>query len=493
MAASPPGDSDESSGRPGASTANDPNSADNLMLFVKENGIPKGESSLLRSSRSIVGPSEQSSQLVGGQHAKESDDSVAFGLPKKAYKRRNRSRSNRDGVRSNSTDVFLSSSVHTALPFRHVPRVVKGLAVDADNQEDHMISSNSYMNTASPNSGIVPEEEQSKLQLDMELDGGNAVELTIAQTGGGPSSAQIDGSAFKNMQDNQHNESLESDSQRTQNEMVHLKPEYQGGSEQVSVGGQECDASLAIANIEVQDNCSLINGFNEKIGDRKDPLIEVDNKNGVLGTKGLDLETSGLGAGVQINGNVNKEILTNFKSMGSNGYTKEDAVESGGPMNVKSTNSAEDNNEMEVHNFYDVANANSSSFLGQGNSSLFRDEEILSEKVSNLESKDKDPIVIEGTEQVKITSLENEGMPSILLDSNHPNGNEETRTGRLHCSVDTSVSEIPDPMFTPRDSTISLERQTCSQDLKLETKAHEDAILEEARVIEVSTLSLVHF
>ncbi|KAK1397988.1 Helicase/SANT-associated [Heracleum sosnowskyi] len=482
LAASPPGDSDESSGRPGAPTSNDPNSADNLMLFVKENGFPKGERSLLRSSRSTVGPSEQSSQLVGGQHAKELGDSTAFGLPKKAYKRRNRSRLNRDGVRLNSTDVFLSSSGHAALPYRHVPRMVKGLAVDADNQEDQRISSNSNMNSASPNYSIIPMEEPSKVRLDMELDGGNAVELTISETEGDPSNAQIDPSAFIIMQDSQHSQILESDSQRNPNEMVLSKPVSQAGSEQVSIGGQECDPSLAIANVEVQDTCSLANGFDGNVGDRKDPLIEVDNKDAVLDTKVLDSERSGSGAGVQVNGNVDNVILTNLKSIGSNGYTKEDAVESGEPVNMKSTKLAEDNDETEVDNIFDVANANNSCH-SQGNNSLFRDEEALDEKVSTSESKAKDFIVNEGKEQVVITSLENERKPSNL-DSNHPNRNEDTDMGGLHCSVDTSVPEIPDAMFSAKDSIISLERQTCSQDLKLETKAHEDSILEEARVIE---------
>ncbi|KAL8146814.1 chromatin modification-related protein EAF1 B-like isoform X2 [Apium graveolens] len=455
LAASPPGDSDESSGRPGAPTANEPNSADNLMLFVKENGIPKGERSLLRSSRSTAGPSEQSSQLVGGQHAKESGDSTAFGLPKKAYKRRNRSRPNRDGVRSNSTDIFLSSSGNTALHSHHVPRMVKGLAVDADNQkEDHMISSNSNMNSTSPNCSIVPMEEPSKFQLDMELDGGNAVELTISETEGVPSNAQTDPSAFIIMQDSQHNQILESDSQRNTSELVLSRPESQAGSEQVPIGGG-----------------------------RKDPLTEVGNKNAVFDTKGVDLERSGSGAGVAVNGIVDSENFTNLKSIGSNGYTKEDAVESGEPANMKSTKSAEDKDENKVDNIYDVTNANNSICNSQGNGYLFRYEEALNENVFTSESKAKDLVVIEGKEQLENTFLENERKPSNL-DSNHPNGIEDTRKGGLNCSVDTSVPDIPDAVFSARSSTVFPERQTCSQDLKLETKAHEDSILEEARVIE---------
>ncbi|XP_017252243.1 chromatin modification-related protein EAF1 B isoform X2 [Daucus carota subsp. sativus] len=482
LAASPPGDSDESSGRPRAPSVNDPNSADNLMLFIKENGIPKGERSLLRSSRGTVGPFEQSSQLVGGQHAKESDESTAFGLPKKAYERRNRSRPNRVVVRSNSTDVMSSSSARTALSSLHVPKVVKG-TVDADNQKDHMISSNSNMNPTSPNCIIIPKEEPYKLQIDMELDGGNAAESTVAQPNVGLTNAQIDRSASENMQDSRHNQIMEFEFQRTQNETVLSKPESQAGSEQISVG-QECDPSLNIANNEVQDTCSLINRFGGSIGDGKDPLNEIGNKNGVLEAKGSDLETSGSKAGLQVNGIVDNEILTNLKSIGSNGCTKEDALESGEPTNMESTKSAEDNNVTKVDNICDAANVNNSSCHSQEIGSLLRDEEALNEKVSNSESKAKNLMVIEGNEQVETSFLENERMPGNVIDSNHLNGNKDTHTGRLHCSIDTCVPETPDAMFPPRDSSISLEQQTCSQDLKLETKAREDSILEEARVIE---------
>ncbi|KAL8117732.1 hypothetical protein AgCh_015565 [Apium graveolens] len=51
LADSPPGDSVESSGRPGVPLAYEPNSADNLMLFDGENSIPTGDGSLFRSNK----------------------------------------------------------------------------------------------------------------------------------------------------------------------------------------------------------------------------------------------------------------------------------------------------------------------------------------------------------------------------------------------------------------------------------------------------------
>ncbi|CAH1431916.1 unnamed protein product [Lactuca virosa] len=100
ITASPHGDSVESSGRLGAPSVCEPNSADNLMLFDGANNI-------------------NLSKLDVGHISKESGvDSAVLELPKKSYKRRIRSRPNRDGARSSSTDAVPSRGAHF-LPFRH--------------------------------------------------------------------------------------------------------------------------------------------------------------------------------------------------------------------------------------------------------------------------------------------------------------------------------------------------------------------------------------
>ncbi|PWA63092.1 HAS subgroup [Artemisia annua] len=114
ITASPHGDSVESSGRLGGPSVGEPNSADNLMLFDDENKFhPRTKNTT---------PSEHYSKLDVGRHAKDSGESVALELPKKSYKRRVRSRPNRDGGRSTFRDT-------------------KGLLNDADNQEKFLLNS----------------------------------------------------------------------------------------------------------------------------------------------------------------------------------------------------------------------------------------------------------------------------------------------------------------------------------------------------------------
>lgn len=479
LADSPPGDSVESSGRPGAPSSYEPNSADNLMLFDGENSILKGQRSLLRSNRDTVGPSEQSLQLDRIHHAKESG-ATAFGLPKKAYRRRNRSRPSRDSGRSSSMDLVLSSSNHTMLHSRHVSRELKGLTVDADNQRDYAVSLNFNLKPTSPNRSIVPKAEPSKIQLDKELDGGKAIELFIDQTNEGPPNAPTNLNASINMHDSQPSRPLESEAHRTNKKIVLSKPASHGGSKQVSVGSLECNPSSVKAKLE--DTCSLTAMFSGEIDGVKGPLNEIENKYAVLGAKGLDLETCGNRTGFRLNGNTHSDTCMNLEGVGSNGFTKENTVASEA-LNMEDNKSAEGNNETKVENIYAVAN-NNSLHSHQGYGSLPKSEEALNEKVCGSQSDANDPISIEGKEEVGIT-IENEMMPRNLLDSNPKPGNDNTHTYNLHSSVDFSVPKIPDTKFTTKDSAISPEQQTCSEDLKLKMKVHEDSILEEALVVEV--------
>ncbi|CAO2839913.1 unnamed protein product, partial [Amaranthus hypochondriacus] len=116
LTASPHGDSVESSGRLGATTTCEPNSADN---FDGENEILEIERKSKHPTRVSITP-EHSSQLDGSQNVKESEDSPIFN-PKRsqAYRRRNRSRPNRDGGPRSSSNDMVSRGGPNSLPGRH--------------------------------------------------------------------------------------------------------------------------------------------------------------------------------------------------------------------------------------------------------------------------------------------------------------------------------------------------------------------------------------
>ncbi|CAH1417891.1 unnamed protein product [Lactuca virosa] len=126
ITASPHGDSVESSGRLGALSVGEPNSADNLMLFDGNNKFREVERIL----------------------TKESGESVALELPKKSYKRRIRSR-----------------------PNRHASRDTKGLVHNVENQELKHLSNSNSSNPKSPNVGLTLKNLGSNSCLDIKSNG----------------------------------------------------------------------------------------------------------------------------------------------------------------------------------------------------------------------------------------------------------------------------------------------------------------------------------
>ncbi|XP_076921762.1 chromatin modification-related protein EAF1 A-like [Bidens hawaiensis] len=139
ITASPHGDSVESSGRLGAPSVGEPNSADNLMLFDRENKFHEVEKRPLH------------------LHVNNTVSDVALDLPKKSYKRRNRSRSNRDGGRSSSTDAGPRKG-QPFLTSRHAPKDAKRVEHDDDSQEPKHLS----------NSNLVPKSPVKSTQPDIQ-------------------------------------------------------------------------------------------------------------------------------------------------------------------------------------------------------------------------------------------------------------------------------------------------------------------------------------
>ncbi|KAK9164591.1 hypothetical protein Syun_005493 [Stephania yunnanensis] len=187
--ASPHGDSVESSGRPGAPTCREANSADNLFLYEGENDTVEGQRNNSCRGRSNITPSEQFSQLDGCNILKESDDSVMFRFVVKsqAYARRNRSRSSRENARVSSTELASGGDGDgsPALPStRYSSRDAKGSHSETKYQKDQNVSSVCNSKSTSP-SGNVIKNVISDNQMDKDLDGPQVHESNCSLTKGG--------------------------------------------------------------------------------------------------------------------------------------------------------------------------------------------------------------------------------------------------------------------------------------------------------------------
>ncbi|XP_042419924.1 chromatin modification-related protein EAF1 B-like isoform X4 [Zingiber officinale] len=176
--ASPHGDSVESSGKPGGSMSRETNIGDNLLLFKWENIKVHGERyAKHRGKRGSVALLEQSSQVGVNHNMKETDDSVIFrpGANGQAYARRNRSRTARDSGNLSLTD---SASRHgnkasVASSNAPTPKDIKA--------QDSSFSSISSAKEENQNCiiNVLVADDQVDIPLDMEQNNNTSTNMTV--------------------------------------------------------------------------------------------------------------------------------------------------------------------------------------------------------------------------------------------------------------------------------------------------------------------------
>nr|GEZ62513.1 chromatin modification-related protein EAF1 B-like isoform X1 [Tanacetum cinerariifolium] len=276
ITASPHGDSVESSGRLGGPSVGEPNSADNLMLFDDEN---KFREVSLHPRTNNTTPSEHYSKLDVGRHAKDSGESVALEQPKKSYKRRVRSRPNRDGARSTSTDAG------PRLPSRQTFRDAKGLLNDADNQEK-FLSNSSKPKSLDITLGL--KDLASHTRLDLKLNGKKTQKSTL-----GPSYGTATEIVSQHSEENLLDQPLTSETQETPIALCSVDPGSVGRVEQETLSGSEHPFAVDM----------------QTVGNSREPLL----------TKGLDSKSSWNQTKRSSKGNTENELPRNLQKVGSSG------------------------------------------------------------------------------------------------------------------------------------------------------------------------------
>ncbi|KAL3616333.1 hypothetical protein CASFOL_039723 [Castilleja foliolosa] len=474
------GDSVESSGRPGTNPC-EPNTADNLLLF-SEREVSECNRSKLHPTRSNIVSSEKLSNTDDNRRTGEHGDSASFGLPRKSYKRRYRSRPNRDGTRSSSTDVNPTRGSHgSSLPSRHCPRDDKGLISDVEKQ---IISSNSNSKPTSPADGALHKTRLIDSQQDIKLDGIKTVESTKDLAVAFPVNAASDAIACETPLDDQCNLRSLSSVLKTPIQMGSDEPEAILAMEGMTSADIECQPGVTAVEVKNKTSSCQINGFIGRKGDR----IKSDARNSASCVmKGLDSESSCTQTSRSIDGNSDTEMCTKMRSIGSNGQIKDQSSVPDKTAILEGDESVKEKKEpvgMDISTLLNVE----SSFACQSqqeNGVKLQPEEELNQSVSALENELKDQIIFEGTEACRLTGPES-GRKSVdpLGNEAGPN-NENSCTVRHQDSIDVSLPDLPGGVSLTRASTVPLEAQTSpGSDLKLVTEIDEDSILKEAQIIE---------
>lgn len=421
--ASPHGDSVESSGRLGANPC-EPNSADNLMLFDGEHEFSEGDRSSLHPSRVNIVPSEKLSQMDGSHRTREHGDSAAFSVPRKAYRRRNRSRPNRDGIRLSSIDVNTTHGSHgSSLPSCH-DKDLKRLLSNAENQE--ICDSKPICPKDGGNTRLMDTEQ------DMELDGGKVVELSKTLLKHVPVEAASDAIASDTPLDDQCNQQSRSGALETRIQTISDASEAIQTMEEMSSAVIECQLIGSVTKTEKESSSCQINGISSK---KDGTIYDAHNTTDLCGMKVLDSVSS----------------------------------------------CAQTNKSIDGNNDGDKPEITSACPLQQENVFKLQQDEEMNESGSAV----KNQIVTEVMEACEPSGSESGIKSDLIMDGNPAPHDEIPCTVENYQSIDTTISNFPKGGTLTRNSTVSHEVQTSScSDSKLAPEIDEDSILKEAQIIE---------
>ncbi|KAG6722046.1 hypothetical protein I3842_03G142200 [Carya illinoinensis] len=471
LATSPHGDSVESSGRPGVPAVCEPNSADNLLLFDGDNELLEGERSSIQPGRmNHILPSEQSFQMDGSQNAKESEDS-AFLRP---YARRYRSRPSRDGARGRDGKEVMSEMNNTKV--QNIPSV-------------------SNAKGATSNGDITSKIVSFDNQLDTDGDGVQALETTSNIL----PEVKLDVKTPKSLRDNQHDQSCHVNPQQTAVDMASGVPDFVGERHQAVSAGFEYPLGETTRRVENDTRSGQLNEFSSIKLDRKNVPDEGQNSNAALGTEGLDAECFGTQASLVVdvyNDNdmcTTREATSNGNAMEQTPNFEETINLAGGevvkqmkePYGVdkkNDTKAVDKRNETKAVDGGLIINAHHDSVYENhpGNGTTVKVEEDMHTGRCELQKEVKCTYNTEGVQQNEHIASEIEGKLDVLLVDNSKPDKENINAGRLGERMDISNHERPG-----MDSSAAHEHQNCSGNpSQLSDTAHEDSILEEARIIE---------
>ncbi|KAL6511119.1 hypothetical protein OROGR_022243 [Orobanche gracilis] len=472
--ASPHGDSVESSGGPG--TTREPNSADNIMLFAVEHGFCDGDRSLSHPSRSEVAPSKQSLKVDGSKKTQEHGNSATLNFPRKAYKRRYRSRPNGDVARSSSIDLNTSRGCRgSSLSWNHGLMNVS----DAENQ-------NISLNPNSEPTSIM-DDTLSKTAFTSDPDD------IVLYNKGVSVDATSDAIVFKNPLDEQFNQKSSSAAAEAHNEIISNGAAAIRALREKTSAGIEYQQSATATKVENHSRSCQMNGFSRHKCDNV--TNDAHNSNGSRGIKVSDSELSCTHASLSIDVNNDREMCTGVRYVDPNGNPQNQPSHDGNPV-TESDKCVKENKDEDINST--IMNKESAACQIQQDHGLpHQPEEEMNQSESGLENKVKVQVLVEGLEAHGITQLEPARKLNDPSVDNYGVQNETSYDVKHQDSVKVSNPDLLEAGSPTKISTVPLEAQISSgSGSKLAREIEEDSILKEAQVIEakqkrIAELSIV--
>ncbi|XP_042427654.1 chromatin modification-related protein EAF1 B-like isoform X1 [Zingiber officinale] len=465
--ASPHGDSVESSGKPGGSMSRETNIGDNLLLFKWENIKVHGERyAKHRGKRGSVALLEQSSQVGVNHNMKETDDSVIFrpGANGQAYARRNRSRTTRDSGNLSLTD---SASRHgnkasVASSNAPTPKDIKA--------QDSSFSSISSAKEENQNCiiNVLVADDQVDIPLDMEKNNNTSTNMTVDEM---PEEVK----EIKITEIRQLGDSC------IKHSSIPEKAFKETSSQSFAIIGKDglLPVSLPSTPLDSKDSCDVgkLNGYDETKPSFNEDDIKI--KNFAEGPTSKNLHSDTRDKNTNANGAVNSEHPDDDQSLmlrSTNGRSGGDVREQiTAEQSLLDTSTLKENNEA----------FNSDASINANNKSrpLHQD---LSDLVVWMKDSVSDGKTVIVSEVTPATNSEPEKLnDEIICESEIKVDNSLSQPSSIQkagtCLLLSSASEYAKVIHNNKGSLLITVLQTSTADQK---KAHEDAILKEAQLIE---------
>lgn len=451
VANSPKGDSVGSSGRLGATVACEPNSADN---FDGENGLIDNEGRATYPGRSSITPSKHSSQVDGSQRVRESEGSPSF-QPNKAYKRRNRSKANRDTTRFSSIGIASHGGLSTLLPSRSLPGVVSEAVVHE------------------PLPGT-------------EMDIANVV--SINPSNGCFSKGNLDASTSRDLRVGVQNQDIKEDGVPAA--VTSLQPDSFTVKEETAASIGEYPPCLGSARPENDAVPEHLGELNQLEGDGRCFQSE-DVVNIIAATsKGLDSESSCTQTSVSIegNGNMGSDLCTSLKDVDGNRDENDQKEPIEQTANSKDVMVLDDRKMNYIAEMNSCLNDNHLSQSVQANGFPHKDEEETDKNQSSAQNEAKSHHKCEEMQPSQLTNTiaeKKQGLPDTFI-AELDRCSQEKSQGLQ----DPSVHELNKIGISGPFPALGLP-PLAGNDTEVVDTAHEDRILEEAQIIEVNFMLLL--
>ncbi|XP_042376811.1 chromatin modification-related protein EAF1 B-like isoform X1 [Zingiber officinale] len=471
LAASPHGDSVESSEKPGGSMSRETNIGDNLLLFKRENSKVHGERyAKHRGKRGSVGLLEQSSQVGVNHNMKEVDDSIIFrpGANGQAYARRNRSKTTRDSANLSLTDAASRHGNKASVASSNAPASKDIKAQDS--------SFSSISNAKDDNQNCILKVSMADDRADIPLD--------VEQNNNTTNNIIVD-EMPEEVKEVKITENMQLDDSYIQHSSIpeNKDTSSQSGAFIVEDGLRPVGLLATPLESSVSKNtCDVgkINGFGAH--DETKIIFDEDdtrNKNFVEGPTSKNLHSDSMDENTIANGAVNNEspddeqpLLLRSANGRSGGDVRDQTISEQSLLDARSLK--EDN---EAFNSDTHINANNASCSVQLNLS----DLVVREKDNDSDSKTEivsEVTPVANSEPEKLNDeIICESATKMDISSSQPSFTKRKDTGLLL----SSAAEFPKVILDNKSSLSTTCLQTSTSDQK---KAHEDAILKEAQLIE---------